>query len=188
MFLQTIAITENDNVVTTAFQSRCLTIYSNCYCNAYCHYEQPSSVYRDQPISVHTVRSIPTVRIYIYIDLYLEILMFLLIFDFMAPLNFYPYSKFRLRFYGKFHTIYKVLKIFFILQFRRIKIRKMAENDVKFCFKNRFFLPFLILICIERKIFQKNFKDPISRVKFSVESKSELRIIVKNKEKPRNRA
>ena len=107
------------------------------------------SVYRDQPISVHTVRSIPTVRIYIYIDLYLEILMFLLIFDFMAPLNFYPYSKFRLRFYGKFHTIYKVLKIFFILLFSRIKIGKMAENDVKFCFKN----PFLILICIERKIF-----------------------------------
>ena len=47
----------------------------------------------------------------------------------------------------------------FILLFRRIKIGKMAGNDVKFCFENRFFLRFLILICIEPKIFLKNFED-----------------------------
>ena len=101
-----------------------------------------------------SAETISTVRIYIYISIYTSKSLFFCLFSISwLHLNFYPYSEFRFGFYGKFYMIYRVLKIFFILLFRRIKIGKMAENDVKFCFKNRFFLRFLILICIERKIF-----------------------------------
>ena len=51
----------------------------------------------------------------------------------------------------------------------------------------RFFFQFSNSICIDSIIFQKNFQDTISRVKVSVESKSGLRIGVKNKGKPGNR-
>ena len=97
---------------------------------------------------------------YIYIDLHLEILIFLLIFNFTAFPYFYAYSEFRFGFYEKFYTGYSVLKIFFILLFKRVKLWKSVKN-VTFFIENRLFLRFFHFNDVPNaKIFKKIFKTP----------------------------
>ena len=135
--------------------------------------------------------SIPTVRISIYIGLHLEILDFLLIFDF--PVS--PY--FVLLFWVQISILREIVHgiafwIFFPI-FMLIWINS-GNSLWKWCksFYRKIekspsiFFQFSNLICIDSKIFQKNFQDTISRVKFPVESKSELGMGVRNKAEPGN--
>ena len=83
-------------------------------------------------------------------------------------------SEFRFGFYVNFYTVYRVLKIFFILLFKRVKFIIIDKNHVKFFIEDWLFLLFSILICIECKIKKKYRRHKID-VKFPAESKSEVR-------------
>ena len=102
--------------------------------------------------------SILIVRIYIDKSIYTSKSSFFSLFSIpWFPLILYPYSEFRFGFYGKFYTGYCVLKFFFIFLFQQIKIEKIAENDVKFCIKNRLFLRLFNFHLYQMQNFLKKF-------------------------------